>query len=150
MRFRQCIIHLICNALRNPRCAMKFYLGCQSCHRIEQAKMADTNLNVAIINMFLTVLLTLYSKNKDFNDGELLLEVSDYVLAKYWEAGRTYICIYRISAFVYRGGFPAATSNKRKLYKGLSTPHKRTPITTFVTLIEWGYFHKPRTDPISV
>ena len=72
--------------------------------------MVNIFLNAVIFFTFLTVLLIFYPKKKGFNDGEVLLEVSDYVLANYWEAGRTDICSYGLSAFVYCGGFPAATS----------------------------------------
>ena len=50
-----------------------------------------------------------YPKKKGFNDGEILIEVSDFVLAKYWEAGHTDICIYGLSTFVCCGGFPDQT-----------------------------------------
>ena len=47
--------------------------------------MADMNLNDVIFITFITLLFTFCPNKKGFNDGELLLEVSDFVLAKYWK-----------------------------------------------------------------
>ena len=107
--------------------------------------MAATNLFTVIFIIILAVLLTFYPKKKGFNDGEILIEVSDFVLAKHWEAGRTDICIYGLSAFVYSGGFPAATSNRNmKVFKTLSKckiPHQNSPskaLTLYMILLLSG------------
>ena len=125
--------------------------------------MAGMYLFTVIFILILAVLLTSYPKKKGFNDGEILIEVSGFVLAKYWEAGRTDICIYGLSTFVYCGGFPAATSNRNmKMFETLSKckiPHQDSPskaLTLYIynnifrldTPAEWWYCNKSRTDPL--
>lgn len=92
--------------------------------------MVDTNFSALIFTLILTILLTFYPKSRSLHEDETLTDVSEFVLVRYWERGRTDICNYGLWTFVYKGGFLVATSNRNmKLYKSMSKlkiPHQNS------------------------